>query len=99
LVKLKNKEAEKVGWFKKMFGGKKDELDYIPARIIDNQMYLSLLFDESQVSCSEVRVAIINEQLHIAHGYNRVDYTPIADGQLASEIAECIKSPLRTTRM
>ncbi len=99
LVKLKLKKDHKTGLFKRIFGSKIDKLDYVPAQIIDNQMYISLQFDERPDSLSEIRVAVVEGQLHIAHGYNRVDYIPIQKGDLANAIAECIKNPLRITKM
>ena len=82
LVKLKiKKQYKQLSWIKKLFGNEETAIDYyVPAQIVDNQIYLSLRFDERRDGCSEVRIAAIGGRLNIAHGYNRVDYTPIGDG-------------------
>ena len=95
LVKLRAKKPSSFGWVKKLVGNNETELDYVPAVIVDSRIYLSLRFDQRRDGCSEVRIAAIRGQLNIAHGYNRVDYTPIAEGGLADAIIEGLKNPLR----
>lgn len=101
LVKLKPKiEEKKRGFFASLFNDDPDEdkvnqLSYVPAEIIDNGYSISLRFDEQPDGCSEVRIAVISGALNIAHGYNRVDYTPIEKGDITGAIIDGLKNPLR----
>ncbi|MFZ2125864.1 MAG: hypothetical protein WA087_04075 [Candidatus Saccharimonadales bacterium] len=101
LVKLKpNVESKKRGFFAGLFSDEpendtKNQLDYVPAEIIDNGYSISLRFDELPNGCSEVRIAVINGALNIAHGYNRVDYTPVEKGDITGAIIDGLKNPLR----
>jgi hypothetical protein len=101
LVKLKPTiERKKRGFFADLFADDSDEenkkqLDYVPAEIIDNGYSISLRFDELPNGCSEVRIAVINGALNIAHGYNRVDYTPVEKGDITGAIIDGLKNPLR----
>jgi len=96
LIKLRSKNIRERGWlYKILHKDQENELDYIPAEIVDNSIYISLRFDEGRNGCSEVRIAAIGGRLNIAHGYNRVDYTPIEDNELAQAIIDGIKNPLR----
>jgi len=71
LVKLKPNKIFKLGKFSKLFGDKTvDEKDYVPARIADNGIYISLQFDERPDGYSEVRIAAINGAINVGHGYN-----------------------------
>ncbi len=97
LVKLKSIDKSKQGLFKKMFSISDNDLDYVPAEIIDNRFSISLRFDEHADGCSEVRIAVIRGELNIAHGYNRVDYTPIGKESLADAIVEGLKNPLHVS--
>jgi len=98
LVKLRLKDKpKKRGWFTKLFSEEEidDGLDYIPAEIIDNGYSISLRFDENPDGCSEVRIAVLRGELNIAHGYNRVDYTPVGSDGLTGAIIDGLKNPLR----
>ncbi|NTW61315.1 hypothetical protein HGB24_01330 [Candidatus Saccharibacteria bacterium] len=101
LVKLRSeRQGKKTGFWAKLFSedeayAKPSELDYVPAEIIDNGYSISLRFDEGPDGCSEIRIAVIGGELNVAHGYNRVDYTPIGPGEIADAIVDSIKNPLR----
>lgn len=95
LVKLREVDRSKKGFFRKLFYD--DEKEYVPAEIVDNKFSISLRFDEHADGCSEVRIAVIRGELNIAHGYNRVDYTPIGKGNLADAIIEGLKNPLHVS--
>lgn len=100
LVKLRTKKTRKLGKLSELFGKKViDGKDYIPARIFDNGIYISLQFDERPDGYSEVRIAAINGVLNVAHGYNRVDYMAVENGKIKEAIIEGLKNPLRIGRV